>query len=89
MTTETYMNHPNFGLLFRVCLVEENQELFITLYAHRLFFLVTHGQSGLKFESVSRSDAKLSVELRLRALRRMNQLEEYKKLQIVHQQTFQ
>ncbi|MGL5082371.1 MAG: transcriptional coactivator PipX [Microcoleaceae cyanobacterium] len=89
MTTETYMNHPNFGLLFKVCSVEEHQELFTTLYAHRLFFLVTHGPNGLKFEPVSRSDAKLAVEIRLRTLRRMSQLEEYKKLQLTHQQTFQ
>ncbi|MGF1494588.1 MAG: transcriptional coactivator PipX [Microcoleaceae cyanobacterium] len=89
MSIETYMNHPNFGLLFRVCPVEENQELFTTLYAQRLFFLVTHGSTGLKFEPVGRSDAKLAVELRLRMLRRVGQLDEYKKLQAIHQQTFQ
>ncbi len=89
MTTETYMNHPNFGLLFRVCQVEENQELFTTLYAQRLFFLVTHGPGGLKFEPVSRSDARLVVEIRLRMLRRTGQVEEHKNLQAIHQRTFQ
>ena len=42
MSTETYLNHPNFGLLFRVCMVEEGKELFATLYAQRLFFLVSN-----------------------------------------------
>lgn len=89
MTTETYMNHPNFGLLFKICPVEDHQELFTTLYAQRLFFLVTQGPSGLKFEPISRSDAKLLVEIRLRMLRRTGQMEEYKKLQDVHRNTFQ
>ncbi|VXD22929.1 putative nitrogen regulator protein PipX [Planktothrix serta PCC 8927] len=89
MTTETYMNHPNFGLLFKICPVEDHQELFTTLYAQRLFFLVTQGPTGLKFEPISRSDAKLLVEIRLRMLRRTAQTEEYKKLQVAHQNTFQ
>ncbi len=89
MTTETYMNHPNFGLLFKVCPVEDSQELFTTLYAQRLFFLVTHNTNGLKFEPLSRSDARLMVEIRLKMLRRTGKLEEHKKLQTIHQQTFQ
>ncbi len=89
MTTETYMNHPNFGLLFKICAVEDHQELFTTLYAQRLFFLVTQGLQGLKFEPISRSDAKLLLEIRLRMLRRTGQTEEYKKLQEVHRNTFQ
>ena len=89
MTTETYMNHPNFGLLFKICSVEDHQELFTTLYAQRLFFLVTQGPPGLKFEPISRSDAKLLLEIRLRMLRRTGQVEEYKKLQEVHRNTFQ
>ncbi|MGB3513747.1 MAG: PipX family protein [Microcoleaceae cyanobacterium] len=89
MTNETYMNHPNFGLLYRVCLVEDSQELFTTLYAQRLFFLVTNGMGGIKFEPVGRSDARLMVEIRLRQLRRSGQSQEYQKLQQVHKNTFQ
>ena len=89
MTNETYMNHPNFGLLYRVCLVEDNQELFTTLYAQRLFFVVTNGISGIKFEPVGRSDARLMVEIRLRQLRRNGQMADYQKLQGVHKNTFQ
>ena len=89
MTNETYMNHPNFGLLYRVCLVDDKQELFTTLYAQRLFFLVTNGIGGIKFEPVGRSDARLMVEIRLRQLRRNGQVADYQKLQQVHKNTFQ
>ncbi|MGB8688597.1 MAG: PipX family protein [Microcoleus sp.] len=89
MTTETYLNHPNFGLLFRVSQVEDSQELFTTLYAQRLFFLVTNGQGGLRFEPISRSDARLMVEMRLRALRRSGKYQEYEQLQVIHKRTFQ
>lgn len=88
MSNETYLNHPTFGLLYRVCVLDENQELFTTLYAQRLFFLVITKGTGLKFETISRSDARLMVENRLRLLRRLGQLKDYEKLQATHQQTF-
>jgi PII interaction protein X len=89
MNTETYLNHPTFGLLFRVCMVEENQELFTTLYAQRLFFLVTTSPNGLTFEPIGRSDARLLVENRLRMLRRTGPAQAFEELQHIHQQTFQ
>ncbi|HEY9726897.1 MAG TPA: PipX family protein [Chroococcales cyanobacterium] len=89
MNTETYLNHPTFGLLFRVCIVEENQELFTTLYAQRLFFLVTTSTNGLAFEPISRSDARLLVENRLRLLRRTGSSQAFEELQQIHKQTFQ
>lgn len=89
MNTENYLNHPTFGLLYRICLLEEHQELFTTLYAHRLFFLVTTGTAQLKFEPISRSEARLMLENRLRVLRRSGQSQEYDQLQRVLQRTFQ
>ena len=89
MNTENYLNHPTFGLLFRVCLLEEHQELFTTIYAQRLFFLVTSGATGLKFEPISRSEARLMLENRLRLLRRTSQHQEYDQLQKILQSTFQ
>lgn len=86
--TETYLNHPTFGLLFRVCLVGHDRELFTTLYAQRLFFVVASTPKGLAFEPISRADARLMVENRLRNLRRIGQNEEFEKLQAIHQQTF-
>lgn len=89
MNPETYLNHPTFGLLYRVCLIEEDRELFATLYAQRLFFLVTAGTKGVQFESISRADARILVESRLRELRRRGQYQEYEQLQATHKQTFQ
>ncbi len=89
MNTENYLNHPTFGLLFRVCLLEEHQELFTTLYAQRLFFLVTSGATGFKFEPISRSESRLMLENRLRLLRRTSQHQEYDQLQKILQSTFQ
>lgn len=85
---ETYLNHPTFGLLFRVCLVRDNQELFTTLYAQRLFFLVTTNADGLNFETISRSEARLMVETRLRKLRASQSIFEYQKLESIYQRTF-
>jgi PII interaction protein X len=89
MNPETYLSHPTFGLLFRVWLVGENQELFATLYAQRLFFRVITSSGGIQFEPVGRTDARILVESRLRDLRRTGQLQEYNRLQAVHKQTFQ
>ncbi len=89
MNSETYLNHPTWGLLFRVCIVDQHQELFTTLYAQRLFFLVTTGATGLKFEPISRSEARLMLETRLRLLRRTGQIQEYDQLQTILQRTFQ
>lgn len=89
MSNETYLNHPTFGLLYRVCLLDNYQELFTTLYAQRLFFLVTITSDNTVFDPISRSDGRLMVENRLRILRRMGATEEYKALYEVYQQTFQ
>jgi PII interaction protein X len=89
MTTENYLNHPTFGLLYRICVLDDNQELFTTLYAQRLFFLVTTEATGVKFEPIGRSEARLLLENRLRLLRRTRQYQEYDQLQKILQRTFQ
>lgn len=89
MSSEIYLNHPTFGLLYRVCVIEETQELFATLYAQRLFFLVINAGNGIRFEPIGRSDARILVESRLRLLRRMGNPKELEQLQIIHKQTFQ
>ena len=90
MNKETYLNHPTFGLLYRVCLLEDHQELFTTLYAQRLFFLVKTLSDGVTFEPITRSDARLLVESRLRKLRIADSSSgEYKHLQFIYQRTFQ
>ncbi|HEY9654924.1 PipX family protein [Phormidium sp. FACHB-592] len=89
MSNEDYLNHPNFGLLFRVCLIDTARELFTTLYAQRLFFLVANGDEGLEFESITRTDARILVENRMRMLRRQGQQQDYNQLQVIYKQTFQ
>lgn len=88
--SENYLNHPTFGLLFRICVVEAGGELFTTLYAQRLFFVVTNNSAdGLKFEPVSRNDARIMVEDRMRSLRRAGESSEHDKLMVMHKRTFQ
>lgn len=89
MSNENYLNHPNFGLLFRVCLIDATRELFTTLYAQRLFFLVANGDDGLEFEPLTRTDARILVENRMRLLRRQGQQQDYNQLQVIYKQTFQ
>ena len=85
---EAYLNHPNFGLLYRICLLKNNQELFTTLYAQRLFFTVETANNSLSFEPISRSDARLLVESLLRRLLLDRELEKHRQLQAIYQKTF-
>ncbi len=86
--SENYLNHPTFGLLTRICEIDEHKSLFTTLYAQRLFFLITSQPSGVQFEPISRADAKLMVENRLRVLRRLGGSEDQDNLQLLYKRTF-
>jgi len=70
---ERYLHHPNFGLLYVICpVLDAHKSLFTTLYAHRLFFLVTERVGEpISYESVSRNEAKQLVDERVRGLRRL------------------
>lgn len=89
MSLESYLNHPMFGLLLMVCPLDERRELFTTLYAQRLFFLVSNGEKGMMFEPVTRSDARSLVEGRMRTLHRSGQMGQYKTVQTAYKRTFQ
>ncbi len=89
MNNETYLNHPTFGLLYKICSIDERKELFTTLYAQRLFFLVKVDSGNLSFEPVSRSEARMLVESRLRKLLLSESSIEYKQLNAIYQRTFQ
>jgi PII interaction protein X len=88
MTAESYLNHPTFGLLYRICELEDHKELFTTLYAQRMFFLVHNEAEGVIFQPVARAEARMLADNRLRLLRRDGYLEEYAKVQAIHRQTF-
>jgi PII interaction protein X len=86
--SETYLNHPTFGLLSRICTFDEHRSLFTTLYAQRLFFLIVTGPDSIQFEPVTRADARLQVENRMRALRRTGTIDEHNNLQTIYKRTF-
>jgi PII interaction protein X len=88
MNKEVYLNHPTFGLLYRLCVIDQNQELFTTLYAQRLFFIVTSEQQKTTFEPLTRSEARLLVETRLRQLRRLGEWAIHQQIHEIHQQIF-
>jgi PII interaction protein X len=85
---EVYLNHPTFGLLYRICLLKDNQELFTTLYAQRLFFTVTVRTDIFSFETISRTDARMLVESMLRRLLLDRETEKHQQLQAIYQRTF-
>jgi PII interaction protein X len=88
MTTETYLNHPTFGLLFSICALDKDRSLFTTLYAQRLFFLVVQNSEGVKFDPITRNEARIFAETSLRTLRREGSKADYDRLQAIHRQTF-
>ncbi|WP_218080398.1 PII-interacting protein PipX family protein [Anthocerotibacter panamensis] len=90
---EQYIHHPNFGLLYVVCpTLDVHKSLFTTLYAHRLFFVVTEKPSEpVTYEPVSRAQARQFVEERLKLLRRLRDPgveEELKRTELFYKQTF-
>lgn len=96
---ENYLSHPTFGLLFSLCSIGENQAIFTTLYAQRLFFRVTfldqdkphhlgEGARNLVFDPISRNEARQLVEEQIRILRRSNQSERLAQIQAIYKQTF-
>jgi PII interaction protein X len=89
MSNEIYLNHPTFGLLYRISLLDNNQELFTTLYAQRLFFLVQNTPKGVMFEPITRVNARLLVENRLRQLKRGSTFQDYQQLEATYKSTFQ
>lgn len=85
---ESYLNHPTFGLLYRICLLKEGRELFTTLYAQRLFFIVTTNDNSISFDPISRSDARMSIESLMRQLVLERETEKHRQLQAIYKRTF-
>ncbi|MCP9915372.1 PipX family protein [Cyanobium sp. ATX 6F1] len=70
MSAEHYLNHPTFGLLYRVAQAGEGRDLYATLYAQRMFFLVTLQARGAQFEVLPLMDARHLAEQNLARSRR-------------------
>lgn len=98
--SESYLNHPTFGLLYSLCQFNESQALFTTLYAQRLFFRVYFGslENGtnpqnvgaeeLIFDPISRNEARQLIEEQMRLMRRAARKDELEQLQVIYKQTF-
>lgn len=85
---ETYLSHPVFGLLVNLCMIDMQSALYTSLYAKRLFFLVTASVDGLEMDSISRDEARVTLEQRLAVLRKSNFHQEYEQLKEIYQSTF-
>jgi PII interaction protein X len=57
-------------MLYRVAPAGENRDLFATLYAQRIFFLVTVQAKGASFEVIPLADARHFAEQNLARARR-------------------
>jgi len=70
LSAERYLNHPTFGMLYRVAPAGEGRDLYATLYAQRIFFLVTLQTRGASFEVIPLMDARHLAEQNLARARR-------------------
>lgn len=86
--TETYVSHPVFGLLNNICIVDNQTALYTSLYANRLFFLVTASTNGLKIDTISRDEARITFEKRLSVLRKSSFHQDYEQLRKIYKNTF-
>ena len=70
MSSERYLNHPTFGMLYKVSLGIEGKDIYATLYAQKMFFLVEVKQREVFFEVIPYLDARNQSELNLQRARR-------------------
>ena len=70
MSSERYLNHPTFGMLYQVSLGIEGKDIYATLYAQKMFFLVEVRQREVFFEVIPYLDARNQSELNLQRARR-------------------
>ena len=70
MSSERYLNHPTFGMLYQVSLGNEGKEIYATLYAQKMFFLVEVKQREIIFEVIPYLDARNQSELNLQRAKR-------------------
>ncbi len=87
VSSERYLNHPTFGMLYRVAPVGDSRDLYATLYAQRIFFLVTVQAKGALFEVIPLMDARHHAEQNLARSRRIS-MEEHGRWRQLFDQTF-
>ena len=87
MSSERYLNHPTFGMLYQVSLGIEGKDIYATLYAQKMFFLVEVKQREVFFEVIPYLDARNQSELNLQRARRQGS-EDFAKWENLFRQTF-
>ena len=70
MAAERYLNHPTFGMLYLVAPAGEGRDVYATLYAQRMFFLVTLQPRGAVFEVIPYGDARHHADVHLQRCQR-------------------
>jgi len=70
LSSERYLNHPTFGMLYQVSSGSEGRDIYATLYAQKMFFLVEIKQREVFFEVIPYLDARNQSELNLQRARR-------------------
>ena len=66
------MNHPTFGMLYQVSPANEGKDIYATLYAQKMFFLVSMKSREISFEVIPYLDARNQAEINLQRARRSN-----------------
>ena len=70
MNAERYLNHPTFGMLYLVAPAGDGRDVYATLYAQKMFFLVTLQSRGAVFEVIPYLDARHYAEKHISRSRR-------------------
>ena len=70
MISERYLNHPTFGMLYQVSPAYEDKGIYATLYAQKMFFLVSIKKREILFEVIPYLDARNQAEINLQKARR-------------------
>ena len=87
MSSERYLNHPTFGMLYQVSPGNDGRDIYATLYAQKMFFLVEVKQREVSFEVIPYLDARNQSELNLQRARRQGS-EDFSKWDNLFRQTF-
>jgi PII interaction protein X len=87
LSSERYLNHPTFGMLYQVSLGIEGKDIYATLYAQKMFFLVEVKHREVFFEVIPYLDARNQSELNLQRARRQGS-EDFSKWDNLFRQTF-
>ena len=87
MSSERYLNHPTFGMLYQVSPGSDGRDIYATLYAQKMFFSVEIRQREVLFEVIPYLDARNQAESNLQKAKRKGS-EELPKWENLFRQTF-